>query len=169
MPGDIQLLGDQRELFPKHQFVVEIGGGDISAAFQKCSELSSEAAKIEYWEGGSSIPWKVPGRLAMTDVTLERGASSSRKFYDWMISVMDASAGAEGTEGLSRGVGALTPRYMRQIEIIQLDRDAATPLRIWKLHNAWPTKFVAGDWDNTADDVVIEALTLTFDLYTLEQ
>jgi hypothetical protein len=40
-------------------------------------------------------------------------------------------------------------------------------LRRWTLHNAWPVKFKAGDWDNDSDENVIEALTLTFDFFDL--
>lgn len=162
MPGDVKFIGEQRELFAKHLFLVEIDP-DISAGFQKCSELSAEAAKIEYHEGGSIIPWKIPGRITMADLTLERGASTSQKFYEWAMQVADASAGYIGT----RGSGALTPLYMKQMDIIQLDRDATTEKRVWRVFNVWPQKFMAGDWDNTADDVVIESLTLTFDYFKL--
>jgi phage tail-like protein len=160
--SDIKLLGTsrQRELFPKHQFLVYIGT-TISAAFQKCSELSQETAKIEYWEGGSTIPWKVPGRTTITDVTLERGASSSVSFYNWAMQVSDASVGRFPT----RGAGDLTDLYMQEVLIEQKDRDGTSDLAIWRLKSAWPQKFVAGDWDATADEVVIESLTLTFDFF----
>jgi phage tail-like protein len=163
MPADIKLLGSsQRELFPKHLFLVEISP-DISAGFQKCSELSVEAAAIEYWEGGSIIPYKIPGRLTFTDITLERGASTSPKFFQWMQSVGDAAQGIFPT----RGAGWLTPDYMEQIDVIQLDRDGITTLRVWTLYNAWPSKFVAGDWDNTVDEAVIESLTLKYDYFEI--
>ena len=170
MPGDIRVLGDQRQLFPKHQFIVKIHQGGISAGFQKCSELSSEVAKIEYHEGGSQIPWKIPGRVTMTDITLERGASSSSLFYDWMISVANASVNVQtGAQPTTRGWGQITPYYMRDLTIIQLDRDGliANSPRKWFCKNAWVQKFTAGDWDNTADEVVIEALTLTFDWFRI--
>lgn len=162
MPKDIVMLGSQRELFPKHLFIVEISP-DVSAGFSKCSELSEEIAKIEYYEGGSLIPWKIPGRVSMTDVTLERGASTSVAFYDWASRVANASIGKFPT----RGWGYQTPLYNKDVDIIQLDRDGETEKRIWRLYNAWVQKFVAGDWDNTADDVVMETLTLTFDYFKL--
>ena len=160
----VRILGTQRELHPKHQFVIEVDGFQTSA-FQKCSELSQEAAKIEYWEGGSIIPWKVPGRVTMSDVTLERGTSRDRDFFNWALQVSNASAGAYPT----RGLGLNTPFYFRNLDIVQLDRDAVTALRTWRLHNAWAMKFIAGDWDNTADEVVVEQITLTFDFFTLFQ
>jgi phage tail-like protein len=162
MASDIKMLGNQRELFPKHQFLVNVEP-DMSAGFQKCSELSYEVAKIEYWEGGSMIPWKVPGRVTMADVTLERGASTSRKFYDWSLAVCNATVGKFPT----RGSGYPTPGYLDDIDIIQLDRDGETQLRVFRCYNCWVQKFIAGEWDNTADEVVIESMTLTFDWFEL--
>ena len=162
MSSDINMLGSQRELFPKHQFVVDVMP-DMSAGFQKCSELSYEVAKIEYWEGGSMIPWKTPGRVTVADITLERGASQSGKFYEWATLVANVSVGNFPT----RGSGALTPGYLKDIDIVQHDRDGTTSLRVWRCYNSWVQKFVAGDWDNTTDEVVIESLTLTFDWFEL--
>lgn len=164
MAQDVKILGGQRELFPKHQFLVEVRNG-WWAGFQKCSELSYEIAKIEYWEGGSVIPWKVPGRTTFTDVTLERGASTSEKFYNWALEVVEASVG--GGQKETRGIGSPNTIYLENVDIVQLDRDGTTPMRVWTLYNAWVQKFVAGDWDNTADEVVVEQLTLTFDWFQL--
>ena len=163
----IKVIGGQRELHPKHLFIVDIDGFD-DLGFQKCSELSYETAKIEYWEGGSNIPWKVPGRVTMTDVTLERGTSSDYEFYNWAVAAARASVGQFPTRGdgliLSDSPGG---DWRRDATIIQLDRDADSEVRGWDLKNAWVQKFVAGDWDNTADEVVIEQLTLTFDFFSV--
>jgi hypothetical protein len=51
---------------------------------------------------------------------------------------------------------------------VQQDRDGTT-LRRWSLSRTWPVKFVAGDWDNEADENVIESVTLTFDFFELVQ
>jgi len=50
--------------------------------------------------------------------------------------------------------------------VVQLDRDGSE-LRRWTLYNAWPTKFNAGEWDNEADENVIEQVTLTFDYFDI--
>ncbi len=41
--------------------------------------------------------------------------------------------------------------------------------RRWSLFQAWPIKFVAGDWDNESDENVIESVTLTYDIFDLVQ
>ncbi len=149
------VIGTPRTFHKKFKFIVEIDGV-ASAGFQKCSELSVEVANVEYHEGGTLIPNKSPGRLKFADVTLERGATKDHDLFDWMEEVADASANA----------GLVEPKFKRNLDIVQQDRDGTT-LRRWSLSGAWPTKFVAGAWDNEADENVIESVTLTFDFFRL--
>jgi hypothetical protein len=44
-----------------------------------------------------------------------------------------------------------------------------TTLRRCSLSRAWPTNFVAGDWDNDSDENVIEQVTLAYDFFELVQ
>ena len=68
----------------------------------------------------------------------------------------------------SSGLGLTDVCYKRNLDIVQQDRDGTT-LRRWSLSRAWPVKFVAGDWDNEADENVIESVTLTYDFFELVQ
>jgi len=149
------IIGTPRTFHKKWKFVVEIDQF-TSAGFQKASELSVEVANIEYHEGGSLIPNKSPGRLKFADVTLERGATKDQDLFDWMSEVADAAANA----------GLVEPKFKRNVDLVQQDRDGST-LRRWSLSGAWPIKFVAGAWDNEADENVIESVTLTYDFFTL--
>ena len=151
------VIGNPRTFHKKFKFIVEIDGV-ASAGFQKCSELSVEVANVQYYEGGSLIPNKSPGRLTFADVTLERGATSDKDLFDWLTQVADAAANA----------GLNEPEFKRNLDIVQQDRDGST-LRRWSLTGAWPVKFVAGDWDNEADENVIETVTLTYDFFELKQ
>jgi phage tail-like protein len=151
------VIGNPRTFHKKFKFIVEIDGV-VSAGFQKCSELSVEVANVQYYEGGSLIPNKSPGRLTFADVTLERGATSDKDLFDWLTQVADAAANA----------GLNEPAFKRNLDIVQQDRDGST-LRRWSLNGAWPVKFVAGDWDNEADENVIETVTLTYDFFELKQ
>lgn len=137
----------------KYRFVVEID--DFArAAFTKCSALEAEVAKVETWEGGSLTADKEPGRVTFSDVTLERGATSDQNAYEWFKLVVESF----------RDAGQATPKFMKNVDIVQLDRDGSE-LRRWTLEQAWPTKFVAGEWDNEADEAVIEQLVLCFKLF----
>lgn len=152
-----------RTLHHKLRFTVEIDGFE-SASFARCSELSVEAAKIEYHEGGSVIPFKEAGLLTFADVTLERGTSSDKAFHDWMVDVWDVAAGpGADTAGLE---GTL---FKRDLTIRQIGRDSTTTHRSWNLYQAFPLKYVAGEWDNNANEVVIEQITLTYDRFELQQ
>lgn len=144
-------VGAPRTYHKKFKFVVEIDDF-VNSGFQKCSELSIEVAKVEQREGGALIPYKEPGLVTVSDVTLERGATDNFEIFTWFKQVADLAA--------NRGI--VTPGYRRNLDIVQQDRDG-TPLRRWRLKNAWPTKFVGGDWDNNASENVIESVTLTFD------
>jgi phage tail-like protein len=152
----VAIIGNPRSFHKRFKFLVECDVG--SSAFAKCSELSVEAAKVEYFEGGALIPNKSPGRLTFSDVTLERGATQDRDLFDWMEDVADAASGR----------GLVDPFYKREVDIVQQDRDGTT-LRRWSLSRAWPVKFVAGEWDNGSDEVVIESVTLTYDTFELRQ
>ena len=44
---------------------------------------------------------------------------------------------------------------------------SGSTLRRWSLTGVWPVKFVAGAWDNEADENVIESVTLTYDFFQL--
>ncbi len=91
-------------------------------------------------------------------MTLERGAAQDRDLFDWLQDVAITSG----------GLGLTDVFYKRNLDIVQQDRDG-TMLRRWPLSRAWPVKFVAGDWDNEADENVIESITLTYDSFELVQ
>ncbi len=145
--------GKARSFYKKFKFVVEIDGV-ASAAFQKCSSLESETTIVEYSEGGSLIPDKSPGRMKFSDITLSRGATDDLDLFNWYKEVGDAAANA----------GSLDHVYKRNVDIVQQARDGST-LRRWRVYRAWPTKFKAGEWDNDADENIIEELTLAIDYF----
>jgi phage tail-like protein len=149
------IIGTPRSFHKRFKFLVDIDGIQW-AGFQKCSELSVEVANVQYFEGGSLIPNKSPGRLTFADVTLERGATQDRDLFDWFQDVAITAS----------GLGLPDSDYKRNLDIVQQDRDGRT-LRRWSLSGAWPVKFVAGEWDNESDENVIEAVTLTFDFFSL--
>ena len=138
----------------KFKFAVEEGGFTV-ATFQNVSALEVEAAKVEYREVGSLIPDKSPGLINFSDVTLERGVVNDFDLYSWFLEVANAAA----------DTGDIDVAIRRTLDIVQLDR-TNVELRRWRVVNAWPMKFVAGEWDNEADENVIESVTLTFDYFT---
>jgi len=149
------IMGTPRTLAKRFAFQVEIDGVTY-AGFSTCSELSVEVANVQYWEGGKLIPQKSPGRLTFADVTLERGATRDRDLYNWLNDVVQVAS----------GLGLPDNTYKRGLDIVQLDRDGST-MRRWSLYGAWPVKLVAGAWDASSDEALIESVTLTFDYWDL--
>jgi phage tail-like protein len=96
--------------------------------------------------------------MTFPDVTLERGATQDRDLFDWFQQVAN----------LASGLGLNDIDYKRNLDIVQQDRDGST-LQRWSITNAWPVKFVAGEWDNEADENVIESVTLSFDYFEIKQ
>lgn len=146
-------FGTPRSFHKKFKFLFEIDGFNYFG-FQKCSELSAEIAKIEYHEGGALLADKSPGRVTVADVTIERAATTDNDLWLWFQTVV----------GLVTQVGLVDPQYKRDGDVSQLDRDGSE-LRRWGCTGLWPTKFVAGDWDNEADENVIEKATLSIDTF----
>jgi phage tail-like protein len=149
------ILGTPRSLAKRFAFAVEIDG-IAHSGFSTCSELSVEVAKVEYWEGGRLIPHKSPGRMTFADVTLERGATRDRDLYTWLNEVVQVAS----------GLGIVDNQYKRNLDVVQQDRDGST-MRRWSLYGAWPIKLVAGAWDASSDEALIESVTLTYDYWEL--
>jgi len=143
-----------RSFDKKFAFLFEIDGF-LSAGFSKMSALEVEVAEVKQYEGGRLIPDKSPGRVDFKDITLERGATRADfDAYLWFTSVVNAQA----------NVGLDDPFFKRHGDLIQLDRSGLI-IKRWTIFNAWPKMFTAGDWDNNADENVIEKLVICFDYF----
>lgn len=150
------VIGESKKRHSRFKFLVEIDGFG-SAAFQSCTPPEAEFGVQEYFEGGSLIPDKQPGRLTYSDVTLERSAvSGDTDAYNWFVETANVAANA----------GLVSPQYKRNVDIVQLDRDNSE-LRRWTLFNAWARKFTAGEFDGTSDDVTLESVVLAYDYFEL--
>ncbi|WP_222927718.1 phage tail protein [Biomaibacter acetigenes] len=148
------MAGKARSYFDRFKFLVEIDG-ITQTGFQKCSELKGSVGKIEHREGGGLLPDKSPGFGNYSDITLEYGATKNLETYEWFRQVIDASQETGGAE---------PDEYKRNLSIIQLDR-AGREVQRWNVYGAWPTDFVAGEWDSTSEEKTIRKLTLAIDYF----
>lgn len=148
------VVGAPRIFEDKFSFIVEIDG-IAHAGFAKCSELSYEIDKVEYREGGRKHAFKSPGLVNFSDITLERGAvADDSDLYDW----------AEQCASIVESAGVIETRFRRNLDIVVKDRDG-TPLKRWRVRDAWVQKFVAGEWDNDSSEKTIEQVVITFDSF----
>lgn len=149
-------LGAARVFDPKFLFSVEIDGF-ASADFMSCSEIAGEFGEISMRHGGSLVADKSPGLLSFDDVTLTRGrAVGDDDMYIWWSQCGDAETGA----------GAAEPAYKRTVDIVQRDREG-NERRRWRLYKAWPKRFVAGDWDSSSEENVVESVTICYEYFKL--
>lgn len=148
------VVATPRTFNKKFSFLIFIDGF-LSAGFSKCSAIEAEFAEVKHYEGGTLTPNKSPGRMDFKDITLERGATRADfDAYAWFTSIAFAAA----------NVGLKEPFFKRHLDVVQLDRDGE-PIQFWTLYNAWIKTFTAGDWDNGADENVIEKMVLCYDYF----
>lgn len=152
------ITGQPRNYDKKFNFTVEIDGLDV-AWFESISSLEAEVGVVEQHEGGQlNVADQSPGKVKFAAVTLSIGATDNRELYDWWLQVVNAAANS----------GLPDAGYKKSVAIVQNDRDG-TEKRRWNLFEAWPSKFVAGEWDAKAEENVIQQVTLTYKYFELEQ
>lgn len=151
-------LAIARPLHEAFNFHVAIGSDD--ALFSQVGPLKLNISVNTYREGGSSLPIKDPGDVDFENVTLSRGKSTSKLFYNWANDVVNA------TIGTTNGLVVLPQQYVKTVTIYQRDRTRKT-INKYYLYDAFPVECVAGDWDNSKDEVVIERVVLTYKYFVL--
>lgn len=130
----------------KFKFRLTIPGLPSGIGFQKVSGLTQEVGVTEYDEGGFGYTHKLPGRQKVGEVTAERGSYADNSFQNILQQ-------------------ALTNPNMRNTIIIEhLDR-FGNSVRIYKLAEAWVSKWESSDLDASSDDVAIEKLTIQFEYF----
>ena len=145
-----------RELHETFLFEVSFAK-DESAFFRACGPIEADVSIQTYKEAGAVIPIKDPDGVEFSNVTLDRGTSSSTVFYDWLQEVLNSLNGLRE--------GRPIPNYFkRTVMVYQLSRQRQR-LRRWDLVNAFPVKFRGGTWDNSTDEINIESLTLAYDFF----
>jgi len=145
------VTGEPRRYDKKFLYSIEIAGLTV-AHFQSCSELSFEVGVVEQHEAGLiNVADQSPGKVKFPPIDLAIGATNDRELHDWAIQVIDAAA----------NTGEPDDEYKKTMAIVQRERDGSEKKR-YNLFKAWPFKYVAGDWDATAEENVIESMSITF-------
>ncbi len=134
---------------PKFHFQVEWGGAKIG--FTEVSGLDVEREVIEYRDGSSKeySKLKQPGLTKFSNITLKRGSfASDNEFYDWW-----ASTKLETVE--------------RRDITISLLNEEHTPVMIWNVKNAWPSKITPTDLKSDDNSIAIESMELVHEGLTI--
>ncbi len=126
----------------KFHFQVEWGGTKIG--FTEVSGLDVETEVVEYRHGASPEyhKTKMPGMQKYSNITLKRGTfASDNEYFDWWNTVK------------------LNKIERRDITISLLNEEHS-PIVVWKVKNAWPTKVQSTDLKADGNEVAIETLEL---------
>lgn len=150
-------LATSRQLFESFNFTLALDGG-TNSGFSKISELRTDISVMSYREAGAVLPIKDPNEVEFANITLDTGISTDLTFYTWVTNIIQAIM------GFASGLPVQLDK--RNATIYCLNRDKSIGKKI-HIYGAFPVGFVAGEWDNAEDRVVIERLTLAFDYYEI--
>ncbi len=152
-----QSLATARPLIEAFNFRLMIDGMG-STDFAKVSQLQMTFGVNKFKEAGATLTTKDPDSIELEDITLERGVSFSEEVYNWCLLT------AQSIMGSTLGFPSLTPK--RNATLYEYTRDKQIAKRI-QLYGAFPINFVAGEWNNFEDQVLIEKLTLSYDFFEI--
>ncbi len=120
---------------------VAIGGVPSTIGFQKVGGMSKEIAVIEYLENMFEHAHKLPGRESIGELTLERGMYADKAFQTMYEEFFKTT-------------------HTRFDMTITIKNRFGAIARTFSFSECWCSKFEVSDLDSTADDVLIETLTL---------
>jgi phage tail-like protein len=135
---------------PVFHFQVEWGGTKVG--FSEVSGLNMEQDVIEYRDGASPeySKIKMPGMRKFGNVTLKRGIMrADNEFYSWFNTI------------------ALNTVERRDLVISLLDEEHS-PVMVWKVKNAWPSKVSSPDLKADSNEVAIESVELVHEGVNVE-
>lgn len=136
---------------PVFHFSVSFGADNIG--FSEVSGLSQEIQAIEYRDGlmsGNTLPLKRPGLKKSGNITLKRGmVTQNNDLYNWL-----------NNSG--------NPNVERRDLIITLLNDENSPVFVWKIAQAWPTKCEGPGLKASGNEIAIESIELVHEGINLQ-
>lgn len=114
-------------------------------AFSECSGLEATMEPKSIKAGGNNYgEYQRAGRVNFSTVILKRGVTQNRDLWNWFHLV---------------GNGAYAYRLKAEVTLLDFDHNGKeTPVMVWQMLNALPTKFKAADFNSTFTQVAIEEL-----------
>ena len=136
-------------VWPLPQFYFQVEWDSEVMTFQEVSGLDVEGEVVEY-RHGESLPFStisMPGSRTSSPVTLKSGVfRSETRFRDWF----------------DRLPGKRLP-----VTISLLD-DGGSPIMVWTLANAFPSKITGTDLTSEGTEVAVEAIEIQHEGITIE-
>lgn len=111
---------------------------------------------------------KIPGLVKYDPITLRRGVTRSKDFYDWYRLVNEELALANVAQELNQDA-KYTPvqsENFRKDMIIEVMDRAGRTVKAWYLFNCWPIAYKPGnDLVASSEEKLIEEFTLTYEYF----
>lgn len=136
---------DKSDALGSYNFQVEVDGVTI-AQFKEVSGLSTEIKVIEHEEltpGGKPVVKKIPGPRKWGDITLKRGKTDDKGWWEWINSIHSGDI----TGG------------RRNMSIVLYDYALGERAR-YNVMNAWPSKVSISGLKAGGTEVIVEECTL---------
>jgi phage tail-like protein len=134
--------------YGRFNFLLDIDG-TVKAGFSEVSGSTTETEVIEYREGADKGPTrKLPGLTKFSNITLKRGLTNDRSLWDWRKTVIDGAT------------------QRANVTLTLLD-ESRQPVVVWKIRNAWPSKWEGPALNAKSSDVAIETLELAHEGFDL--
>jgi phage tail-like protein len=165
MPFAIPPDQDSSSFLPSFNFYVSFGGleaigadSGLSGGFSEVSGLEATMEPKSIKEGGRNYgAVQRAGIVSFSTVVLKRGVVTSRHLWRWWSLF-------SGADDKPNGGWAATSRC--DVTIVMLD-PGGVPAVGWRLKNAMPVKFRAGDLNARGAEVAIEELHLVHEGFSM--
>lgn len=138
--------------YPLVKFHFQVDWGGTKIGFTEVSGLDVETEVVEYREGSSKeySKLKMPGMQKFSNITLKRGTfKSDNEYFQWWNTVK------------------LNTIERRDVTISLLNEEHS-PVVVWKVKNAWPTKIQSTDLKADGNEVAIESIELAHEGLTIQ-
>ena len=149
MPRSSSAGSTTQEPLTNFNFTVDLGG--TPAGFNEVIIQDAAVEVITYREGNATTNAvrKFPGRVTYGNVILKRGLSRSQDLFDWW----------------SLSEKGIPERRAVTIHILDAEK---SPVKTWKIKNAWPVRISGVHLNAQGNDIAIEELELTHEGFLIE-
>lgn len=111
---------------------------------------------------------KMPGLVKYDPITLRRGVTRSKDFYDWYRLVNEELALTNVAQELNQDAKytAVQSENFRKDMIIEVLDRAGQTVKAWYLFNCWPIAYKPGnDLSASSEEKLIEEMTFTYEYF----
>lgn len=139
------------------------------SGFNEITLPKANVSEMPYRENIDNLRFsKIPGLVKYDPITLRRGVTINRDLYDWYRLINEEIALLSAAQELNQNAKFIprqSENYRKDIVIEVLDRSGKA-IKGWYLLNAWPVSYKPGnDLNASADEKLIEEMTLTYELF----